>query len=709
MVMIVEATEFDEQNALAEELFEREDYRGAAHETKKVLDELKPHLPTIAQAAVVRGQALMADIMNTMSKSGEPPSKESLEEVFQAYELSQMLNPDCEESDFQLTKVARLFRKLPLSDTPTQIADVLRNSNGNNKGRCDYDVLIVGAGAAGVGTALMLTDTFGLDKSRVVLMERGAKVGESFRRWPAEMKFISPSFNQQGWTKSFDLNSIANGSSPAFSLHTEHPSGNDYATYLQALAKMNKLNVQTETEVLEVRDIGISAEVDEDDIDENVSQHSYELEKEEREEKYIPLFSVDIQSLSTKKKETVTARYIVWAAGEFQYPRVARVKNPADDGKETTDAAVSAPEESPGRKRNSATNNEEKKSEKDDYEEEETSKKEFPGAELCMHNSTVRSWATLPGEEYLIIGGYESGVDAAINLSKAGKQCKVLASTPCWSVKTADPSAELAPYTAARLRDVLSQGFSPQPQLMAPVRVVKVEKAVEEGTGRSGFNVTAQWQAQEESDEQPNLRNLLNLNDATEPHGQEGSTFVIHTPNPPVLCTGFEGSVAAAASHLFDFADEKGEFKVDDEDDDEDVEEPVVEEIDGAEDVQMNENKNKESDNEDMEGNEKSDHEHEHEHGKPAKKGGCLAGAPLLTKDDESTIVPGVFLVGPTVSHGSHSFCFVYKFRQRFAIVANAICQGLGRDTRAAVNECRDANMYLDDLGCCEDTCGDVC
>ena len=56
--------------------------------------------------------------------------------------------------------------------------------------------------------------------------------------------------------------------------------------------------------------------------------------------------------------------------------------------------------------------------------------------------------------------------------------------------------------------------------------------------------------------------------------------------------------------------------------------------------------------------------------------------------------------------HGELSFCFVYKFRQRFGVVANAICRGLGKDTRAAVAECRKMNMYLDDFKCCESTCG---
>ena len=119
------------------------------------------------------------------------------------------------------------------------------------------DVVVVGAGAAGVGTALMLTTTFGLDASRVLLVERGEEVGETFRRWPDEMRFISPSFNQQGWTSSFDLNSVAYGTSPAYSLHAEHPSGDQYADYLNALVSDAKLCVRTQTEVVSVQAEGV--------------------------------------------------------------------------------------------------------------------------------------------------------------------------------------------------------------------------------------------------------------------------------------------------------------------------------------------------------------------------------------------------------------------------------------------------------------------
>ena len=90
----------------------------------------------------------------------------------------------------------------------------------------------------------MLTRTFGLETSRVLLIERGEGVGDTFRRWPAEMRFISPSFNQQGWTSSFDLNSIAYGTSPAFSLHTEHPSGEEYADYLGMVLPLDEAERQ---------------------------------------------------------------------------------------------------------------------------------------------------------------------------------------------------------------------------------------------------------------------------------------------------------------------------------------------------------------------------------------------------------------------------------------------------------------------------------
>jgi putative flavoprotein involved in K+ transport len=42
-------------------------------------------------------------------------------------------------------------------------------------------------------------------------------------------------------------------------------------------------------------------------------------------------------------------------------------------------------------------------------------------------------------------------------------------------------------------------------------------------------------------------------------------------------------------------------------------------------------------------------------------------------------------------------FCFVYKYRQRFAVVLNEIATRLGLDTEKVVAKCRQEHMFLDD------------
>ena len=79
-------------------------------------------------------------------------------------------------------------------------------------------------------------------------------------------------------------------------------------------------------------------------------------------------------------------------------------------------------------------------------------------------------------------------------------------------------------------------------------------------------------------------------------------------------------------------------------------------------------------------------------------------GFPVLNENDESTIVPGLFLCGPAVRHQNHVFCFIYKYRQRFAVVAKTIATSL--DLPAEELEMyRKWGMYLDDLSCCGEEC----
>lgn len=79
-------------------------------------------------------------------------------------------------------------------------------------------------------------------------------------------------------------------------------------------------------------------------------------------------------------------------------------------------------------------------------------------------------------------------------------------------------------------------------------------------------------------------------------------------------------------------------------------------------------------------------------------------GFSLLSEHDESTIVPGLFLCGPAVRHDNHAFCFIYKYRQRFAVVAKATASSLGLQAEELENY-RKWGMYLDDLSCCGEEC----
>ena len=320
-------------------------------------------------------------------------------------------------------------------------------------------------------------------------------------------------------------------------------------------------------------------------------------------------------------------RYVVWAAGEFQYPRSGGTL--------------------------------------------------FPGAELCRHNSSVRSWTELPGDDFVVIGGYESGMDATFNLASSGKRCTVVSSTPYWSVATEDPSEELAPYTAERVRAACAT--STPPRLMAPLRVCAVEK---QGDG-GGYLVRAQWGAPAKDRSGPYRAKLPFESDGLDAamaggggKPTEGTDLTLQTPQPPVLCVGFEGSVAlGVARDLFEWSSSKQKTQGASSTDGEGGEVPVKEAEGEGE----------------------------------ASGGGCADGSPLLNEYDESTKTPGLFLVGPAVRHGKLSFCFVYKFRQRFGIVAEAIARGLGLDTDDGVAACRDMNMFLDDFTCCKSACGEAC
>ena len=59
------------------------------------------------------------------------------------------------------------------------------------------------------------------------------------------------------------------------------------------------------------------------------------------------------------------------------------------------------------------------------------------------------------------------------------------------------------------------------------------------------------------------------------------------------------------------------------------------------------------------------------------------AGRPVFSEaSDESTVAENLFYCGPLLRHRGSMFCFIYKFRARFGIVARTIAERMGVEWR---------------------------
>jgi len=366
----------------------------------------------------------------------------------------------------------------------------------------EFDVIIIGAGAAGIGVGIALQHA-GVENFLIVDRDT---VGSSFISWPDETRFITPSFpsNSIGM---LDLNSIAIGISPAFSMKVEHPNGKEFAAHLLDIAKYFDLPILQNTNVKNIIK----------------KKSTFNLEWDDG---------------------TLLAKNLIWAAGEFQYPRL--------DG--------------------------------------------FVGSDLCRHTSTVPNYSNLEGEDIIIIGGYESGVDAAYHLAKSGKKVVLFDKGNPWDEESSDPSVSLSTFSYERMRH---SAFAESVELFPQTPIISVN--------RSG--------------------------DIYSVKTVEGKIY--RSQAQPLLASGFQGS-HKFISHLFDKRED---------------------------------------------------------------------GFPLLSECDESTVTPGIFLCGPSVRHEDHDFCFIYKYRQRFAVVAQAIASSFDLPTEEFIETYKGWGMYLDDLSCCGQEC----
>ncbi|MEM9847449.1 MAG: NAD(P)/FAD-dependent oxidoreductase [Bacteroidota bacterium] len=364
-----------------------------------------------------------------------------------------------------------------------------------------YDVIVVGAGSAGIGVSILL-QRLGISYT---ILEK-TTIGASFKQWPKETQFISPSFTGN-FFRMPDLNSISPSTSPAFDLLTEHPTGEEYAQYLEQVSKFFKLSIATDVEVKEVEDKNGGF-------------------------------------LLHTSKGIYASSFVIWAAGEYQYPKA----------------------------------------------------NSFEGEQLCTHYAEVDSFAHVLGKKSVVIGAYESGFDAAINLAQLGKKVTLIDSANYLELINSDSSYSLSPFTRDRMKSVLDD----------------IEYYEETSVQKVKF-VNAKY---------------LIITDT-------GETFV--SDDEPINCTGFDTSLKLV-EELFEFEEDY----------------------------------------------------------------------PLLTEFDESRKTKNLFLVGPQVKHGTALFCFIYKYRQRFAIVAEEIAKRtevpLDR-IGDIIGEYQYNNFYLKDLSCCDDEC----
>lgn len=399
------------------------------------------------------------------------------------------------------------------------------------------DVTIVGAGPAGLGMALTLLPLPGLHWG---ILERG-QAGESFRRWPRQTRFITPSFHSNPFGLA-DLNAISPYSSLARFTGTEHPSGAQYADYLQAITEGQQLPLVPQCSV----------------------------------EQVIPAPG-DGFLLYTSQGELHT-RFLIWATGEYQFPDLsafpgadlcrhyAQVSDwtqlaTCDDAVIAHDAAIT-----------------DRMASTDDVtaiDGDAATGRRVPAGSASARHAAASS--TAAPCDHTVIGGYESGIDAAIQLVRLGRRVRLLCRGATWGHDSApDPSLSLSPFTHERLRQALATG-----------RLDIVY----------GVDVMA----------------VTNNGHCCRIHAADGRYW--DTLTPPVLGTGFQkGGGARQIADLWEWRDD-----------------------------------------------------------------GHLALSPL----DESTVYPGLFLVGPQVRHDERIYCFIYKFRQRFGLIAREITRRLDIDASA--------------------------
>ncbi|MEM6811423.1 MAG: NAD(P)/FAD-dependent oxidoreductase [Pseudomonadota bacterium] len=214
---------------------------------------------------------------------------------------------------------------------------------------------------------------------------------------------------------------------------------------------------------------------------------------------------------------------------------------------------------------------------------------EFQFPKSLPHTVRIeKSYKDFPVGHHVIIGGSESGMEAAYHLVQNGSSVIVIDPNAPWNERVSDSSYGLSPFTFSRVRSLMDSGKADFISEMA----VKI------------------------TDEEVRTK-----------------SYVFTLEHPAIDATGFD-TKQSLAGKLFNFPN----------------------------------------------------------------------GYAELTDHDESTKHKNVFLVGPNVQHDKAVFCFIYKYRQRFAVVVSEILSRWGQQS-PVISDYEEMGFLLDDLSCCEGEC----
>jgi len=373
-----------------------------------------------------------------------------------------------------------------------------------------YECVIIGAGAAGIGVGIALV-LGGMKRSNLLLIEKNT-IGSSFATWNNRTRFISPSWPSNPFG-SLDLNSIdpfssvpntiphyqdremfmnnnqqetnrethhktqisSNQSHEPHTSHSycnQHPSGKQYANYLNERATHWKLPIRENCEVQTISKIQGSEAWPSGgfliDLKENSPQCNYSENCATGKNKETKGQRIE----NSETGRTIYSRYVIWCGGEWSFPKLPiHLNHPSNSLDSNSFQESSFLHYVELGKQNISYIDLVERANKSPVKLMALREDDF---EQKVQSFTDSSSKETMGSVAVIVGAYEAGVDVACGLIESGIDQIYLVDSEDYiqgwihppnnrpesylNTVMTDPSASLAPISVTRLKEAHSSG-----------------------------------------------------------------------------------------------------------------------------------------------------------------------------------------------------------------------------------------------------------